>query len=331
MTTVREAVLQGSLEAAQLHSDAGLGVESAVAPIDVYEFIANRRIELVFHKLGGLLGAYMEIERPGILVTTERPLAIQRFTAAHELGHAVLKHKVGIDGEDMLWRSPFGRQSYDTRETAADAFASMFLMPEFLINAVATQQKWDYSSIRDARTVYQMSLRLGVSFEALSRTLVKHKILEQNEGQRMLNVKLKDLKADLLGHTVQPENWHCNIWQLSERDENATLFAEPKDLFVIRLSEKSGAGYLWDVDQVRKAGYQVLSDTTEIPQGGAIGSDVRRVITARPVEDNLKGFGTVQNRVWDQDDVVAQFQLDLRVNRPEFGLLESLKQRALVA
>jgi hypothetical protein len=83
MTTLRDAVLQGSLEAAQLHADAGLGggLGGGTAPIDVYRFISERQITLLFQKLGGLLGAYLEVQRPGILVTTERPLAIQRFTA----------------------------------------------------------------------------------------------------------------------------------------------------------------------------------------------------------------------------------------------------------
>lgn len=116
MNAIREAVLLGSLEAAQLHADAGLDSTSGAVSIDVYEFIASRDIELVFHKLGGLLGAYLEIQRPGILVTTERPLAIQRFTAAHELGHAVLKHKIGVDGrhaQALAFQRPALRSSRD--------------------------------------------------------------------------------------------------------------------------------------------------------------------------------------------------------------------------
>lgn len=126
------------------------------------------------------------------------------------------------------------------------------------MNSLAEQQKWDHRSIRDPRTVYQMSLRMGVSFEALTRTLVKHKFLEPAESQRMLGIRLKDLKTDLLSGSYHPDTFHCNIWQLTEKDENATIIAEPKDLFIVRLREMSGAGYLWDFDEVRKAGYQVL-------------------------------------------------------------------------
>ena len=233
MTTLRDAVLQGSLEAAQLHADAGMGLGhgGGISPIDVYRFIGDRQIALLFQKLGGLLGAYLEVERPGILVTTERTLAIQRFTAAHELGHAVLHHKVGLDGDEIIRRSPFSSARYDHREVAADAFASMFLMPDFLINGIASQQKWDYDSIRDPRVIYQMSLRLGVSYEALARTLVNHKYLDTNESRKVLQIPVKDIKADLLGSSFQPDNWRCNVWYLSEKDEHTTVVAEPNDLF----------------------------------------------------------------------------------------------------
>jgi Zn-dependent peptidase ImmA (M78 family) len=331
MTTLREAVLQGSLEAAQLHTDAGLGAGSGTAAIDVYGFISDRQITLLFQKLGGLLGAYLEVERPGILVTTERPLAIQRFTAAHELGHAVLQHKAGLDGEEMIMRSPFASARYDHREIAADAFAAMFLMPDFLINSIAEQQKWNYDSVRDPRVIYQMSLRLGVSYEALARTLVKHKFLNASESQKILHVPVKEIKAELLGTAFKPENWRCNVWQLSEKDEHATVVAEPNDLFVVRLREMSGAGYLWDLEQVRKAGYQVLSDATEIPTGSGIGGEVERVITARPLDPNPGRFSTLQSRPWDPEDVAAEFDVNFEFKLPEVGLLQSLKLRALAA
>jgi len=285
----------------------------------------------LFQKLGGLLGAYLEVQRPGILVTTERPLAIQRFTAAHELGHAVLRHKVGLDGDEMIRRSPFASQRYDHREVAADAFAAMFLMPDFLINSIAEQQKWNYESVRDPRVIYQMSWRLGVSYEALARTLVKHKYLDASESQKILRVPVKDIKADILGRAFEPDNWRCNVWRLSERDEHATVVAEPNDLFVVRLREMSGSGYLWDLEQVRKAGYQVLADSTEIPTGSGIGGEVERVITARPSNSHPGRFSALQNRPWDPADVAAEFDVNFEVRSPEVGLLQSLKLRALAA
>lgn len=41
------------------------------------------------------------------MVTTERSLHIQRFTAAHELGHVILEHRGSMDRE-ILERGAFG-------------------------------------------------------------------------------------------------------------------------------------------------------------------------------------------------------------------------------
>jgi len=63
-------------------------------------------------------------------VTTQRQLPVQRFTAAHELGHAALGHETSLDIDEILARSPFVEaESYDLREIQANAFASQLLTP----------------------------------------------------------------------------------------------------------------------------------------------------------------------------------------------------------
>ena len=122
----------------------------------VFGAIEHLGIGLLFRPLDGLLGAYIPVENDsGILVTTERPLAIQRFTGAHELGHAYLKHELRIDDEEILKRSPFARPIYDLREIAADTFAALFLMPDWLINLHAERQGWDWRNLSDPICVYQ--------------------------------------------------------------------------------------------------------------------------------------------------------------------------------
>ena len=101
--------------------------------------------------------------------------------------------------------------------------------------------------------------------------------------------------------------------------------------FVVRLREMSGAGYLWNLEQVKKAGYQVLADATEIPLSEGIGGEVERVITARPANDHPGRFSTLQNRPWDPTDVASAFDFNFEVRAPEVGLSQSLKLRALAA
>ena len=90
-TDYANAVRNGALEAARLH--ALLNYEETVQAhggnIDVFEAMLAVDLTLLLRPLKGLLGAYLPkpvVPMPGALVTTQRPLSIQRFTAAHELG-----------------------------------------------------------------------------------------------------------------------------------------------------------------------------------------------------------------------------------------------------
>ena len=63
-------------------------VISGSGMIDVFSAIEQLGIPLVFKPLKTALGLCLPKPLSGIMVTTERSLHIQRFTAAHELGHA---------------------------------------------------------------------------------------------------------------------------------------------------------------------------------------------------------------------------------------------------
>ena len=57
-------------------------------------------------------------------------MSIQRFTAAHELGHFTQGHRPSLDDESILRRMPITSQpSDDFQEVEADAFASAFMLP----------------------------------------------------------------------------------------------------------------------------------------------------------------------------------------------------------
>jgi Zn-dependent peptidase ImmA (M78 family) len=335
MRSFRDAVLGGTLEAAQLHADSKSehNEKHIACAVDVFKFIDDRHIDLMFQKLGGLLGAYLHFQRPGILVTTERSLAIQRFTAAHELGHAVLNHRAGVDDDSMLTRTPFDGAYYDLKEVAADTFAAMFLMPEFLINSIAERHKWDHKTIRQPEIIYQLSLRLGVSYEALIRTLVKHSILQKQESAALLNIPVKRLKQSLLGSAIVPTDWRCNVWLLTESDMQTSITAEPNDFFVVRLREMSGAGYLWNLDQVLQAGFEVLADRREFLSGDEIGGDAARIFTSRAGVQKPGPFVVQQKRPWDPTDIAGEFYIQLQIRINELGLLPGSisRHRALVA
>jgi hypothetical protein len=100
------------MAAARLHQQLGLRkqIESRGGNVDVFSAIQTVNLPLLLRPLQGLLGAYLSDPTPGVLVTTQRPMSIQRFTAAHELGHFSLRHQLSLDDESILRRMPIAGQ-----------------------------------------------------------------------------------------------------------------------------------------------------------------------------------------------------------------------------
>lgn len=103
----------------------------------------------------------------GIFYNPKAPLARQRFTVAHELGHFVLhrsqKPNFNCDKESMY----SGADTVKGIEREADDFASNLLMPGDLLRAWLSQQSVDLHLLS---TIAQ---RFQVSFEALCIRFIK--------------------------------------------------------------------------------------------------------------------------------------------------------------
>ncbi len=109
MADLHSAILRGTREAARLHRD--LGMREHIAEhggrIDVFGTLVTYGVPLLFKPLDGLLGVFLPEPSPGVLITTQRSLSIQRLTGAHEMGHYRLQHRPSLDDETILRRSPF--------------------------------------------------------------------------------------------------------------------------------------------------------------------------------------------------------------------------------
>jgi hypothetical protein len=128
-TNYASAVRTGSMAAARLHLQLGTKekLEAHGGNVDVFGATLAINLPLLLRPLKGLLGAYLPEPIPGVLVTTERPLSIQRITAAHELGHHRLEHLTSFDDETILKRMEMpnvaGLSGPNMQEVEADAFA----------------------------------------------------------------------------------------------------------------------------------------------------------------------------------------------------------------
>ena len=278
------AVRAGTMAAGRLHRelDTRALIETQGGSVDVFGAIHAVGLPLLLRPLKGLLGAYLSAPAPGVLVTTERPMSIQRFTAAHELGHFSMRHEPSLDDESILRRMPMSPEPGNNfEETEADAFAIAFMMPKWLVLAHSARQGWQIDHFRRPNVVYQLSLRIGASYEATCRTLVRYNLISPSVMTDLLRTQPRSLKVDLL-KDYRPDNYRGDVWLLTERDAGSRIDGSRNDLFVLQLEEHSGGGYLWDLDQLIASGFAVVRDEREAIDGDGIGGPVVRRVTAAP-------------------------------------------------
>jgi hypothetical protein len=326
MSTWREAVLSGVSRAAEVHSELGLKAEyeDGSRALDLIPVFQSLDLPLIFRPLKGLLGAYVPVgDEAGVMVTTGRSLHIQRFTAAHELGHHVLNHQVASLDADVGFVARGERNGHDLQEVAADAFAAEFLMPRWLLMAQIRRQNWRPNDLATPQNVYQLSLRLGTSYQATCWALLSNKILPPQVVNSVSKVPPKESKQRLL-KPLTPENWHPDVWLLSECDSGAHLVGNPDDYVVVTLKEHLASGHSWHVDVDEMS---IASDDRLDAGDGAIGASVQRKLTIRP-----NGPGTLkmsERRTWELTNPLARFSVQLAFEGSEDEGLPRAEKRSL--
>lgn len=335
MANVRAAILRGKRAAGRLHRtfDMRQRIEKAGGRIDVFDTIVRCDIPLLFKPLDGLLGVFINTPLPGVMVTTKRGLSVQRFTGAHELGHCKLGHSPSLDDESILRRSPFGAQpDYAQQELEADAFATEFMLPPWLFAVHFARQKWTAGMMDDPMTVYQLSLRIGASYAATCRSLMRPgvEVISQHTMTGLLKYQPREIKKALVGD-YEPPDWRRDVWLLTEKDEGAVIEGSRSDLFVLKLPEHSGAGYVWTFDELNDTGFAVVRDEREGPDGETIGGNVIRSITARSEMQQLGRIALAERRPWLADgQTLTAFTLFYDLNGPEDEGLSQAERRRLV-
>jgi Zn-dependent peptidase ImmA (M78 family) len=323
------------MEAARLHVQ--LNSEEAMQQrggnVDVFDAAVNANLLMLLKPLNGLLGAYIPDPGPGALVTTERPLAIQRFTAAHELGHFRLDHLPSLDDENVLRRMtmPAARIAGgpNFQEVEADAFAVAFMMPLWLIHWHCRRQGWLVRDLGTPSIVYQLALRLGASYEATSWTLQRYNLISSSTGTALRRVEIRNLKIELL-RDHRPANYRCDVWLLSERDVDTKIAGSRNDYFVLRLNERSGGGYLWNIDQLKASGFVVVQDDRESADSAGIGGHVVRHVTASPEQSQRGEISIDECRPWQPNAPIGHVAFEYDFTGPEEEGLSRAAQRHIL-
>ena len=104
-------------------------------------------------------------------------------------------------------------------------------------------------------------------------------------------------------------------------------------MFLIRLRENSGAGYIWNVDELAQSGFVVVSDERLIaPEAEQVGGAVERILVAASQSEAAGKLDLEQSRPWDPNAVADHFSFSYDLfGRESEGLSRVEKRKRMVA
>lgn len=305
---------EASVKALQLRR--ALGVASNQA-IDVYDAIRRTQLWLLFQPLDGLLGIYQRAdESGGIVVNVKVHPALQRFTAAHELGHHLLGHELSVESERHIQRW----SGLQAQELAAQMFAAEFLMPLAAVNATAALLDLSRDRITDA-DVYQMSLWLRTSYTAMIFRLQTLEWISPREARRLRAIRPRDIKHRLLGHP--PTDARSDVHIVAPEKEQRRVSPLVGDELLVELEETPSSGFRWHVwtDEgiaVERDAFAVAEADQEERVVGGSGRRTLHFLVNKPSSSRVQ---LELLRPWDQTSILKEIAVEVDAEpRPEPGL-----------
>jgi hypothetical protein len=149
-------------------------------------------------------------------------------------------------------------------------------------------------------------------------SLNRHKWIDQQTLDRLMKISPKAIKAQLLDGVVL-EDPLADVWSLTEADHDGEIEAGPNDVFLLKLREHGGSGYLWNADDLVGHGFAV--ERHEGPSAvETVGSALTRcwkISADFPSEGSLS---LEERRPWLVDDVIGRFSLAYSLWGKEAGI-----------
>ncbi|CAJ4652697.1 Domain of uncharacterised function (DUF955) [Burkholderia pseudomallei] len=288
MKTDDDALMAAARRAAEVleEFEAKKRIEAGYTRIDAEHIASASDVVVMYRKLELLLGGFLlEDGTPGIIVNWDRPRGLVHMTCAHELGHFVLGHESTSDTTVDVSKNAA------LVERTANQFAYALLAPSWLVAQTMRRQRWGRNSLRNPSIVYQMSLRLGMSYKAMVWSLNRLGHLTVSEALGIVDVQPITIKRDILGGAAL-NNSRSDVWMLTDADRDRVLEPGLGDQMVFDLPNHAGSGHLWSVDEARSEGFLLkpfVRDARRVPprrdSGIAVGGDgstLRYELTSPP-------------------------------------------------
>jgi len=258
---------------------------------------------------------------------------MMHMTCAHELGHYFLEHLTTAD-EHIDYT-----ESDSATEQEANQFAYSLMAPRWLVLRAIRAKGWSSTDLLHPAVVYQLSLRLGISFTAMTWALVRLRFISNAAANALSAAKPKALKEAVLPSQVALSK-NSDVWVLDSRDKDWVIEPRSTDHFVVNLPSHASAGYLWSSEELASEGFTLspaLVDSrqqkrTEPPLVGGSGED--SYLLAGPNGANQVSTKTQihlrETRPWlADDDPASELALKMQFELAELGLTEGTRRREI--
>ena len=232
---------------------------------------------------------------------------MQRFTAAHELGHHAFGHEPSLDLEREIRHFA----NLAKKELEAQFFAAEFLMPVAAVNKIAAELKVDQTSITPL-DVYQIALHLGTSYAATVTRLQTLDWITANRANEFRDTRPQDIKHSIAQGVL--EDNRSDIWLI---DRQATrVSAQVGDYLQLMLPEVPSSGYRWKLGahnafQINKDDFVHVGNRSII---GGRGSRIFGITAQESFDGQIK---CVLERAWLPGNAHDEFELPVEFRHRE--------------
>ncbi|MBT2748300.1 MULTISPECIES: ImmA/IrrE family metallo-endopeptidase [unclassified Lysobacter] len=325
-------IMAAARRASEVYRDSGAKgrvEQEGYTRVDPFLIAGKERVPVLLRPLDKLLGAFIRDDASGILINSERSAGLIHMTCAHELGHYFMGHDSTAD--DSLDYGPQAAR----HELEADWFAYQLMVPRALLAHVMRRKGWTMQSLADPRLLYQLSLRLGISYTAAAWSLARHKLMAPAEVKRLINVQPLAIKEELLAG--QAFDARKEVWLLDERDRDSVLEPRAEDRIVVRFSSHASAGYLWALDELASEGFQIRPTrasskegiSTDSVFGGPTTAEFLLAHDTAGVNDSPAVLAMEEVRPWAKETPANTFEARTSFENIAPGLTSIAKQQLL--
>lgn len=278
--------------------------------IDPALIASYANVTLIYKPLERLLGSFIRIDdSAGIIVNNDRPRGLIHMTCAHELGHFFLEHESNTDTT-----VEYGSNA-ENLEQDANFFAYSLLAPQWLVGKTMREKGWGRQSFENPIIVYQLSLRLGISYTAMVWSLATLKLLTDTVRESLLKIQPKAIKQMITSDPDLKIGNH-DVWLLNVNDKDHILEPALGDKYIFDLPNHAGSGHLWGIDEAKSEGFHISPFVVNKETQATIPSDDPIIIGGKKTHKYIL-------------DIPRQLASDLNADDPELSIDRQRQQIAL--